>query len=98
MTSCRNRFVEDSKVRIVSSRKCRGGNATNALVISAQLGIHGIWLGSCRDPESDSDAQFILQDLKRFNIDTSLCEFLRSGDLPTSVSETTCASGFVLTK
>jgi len=72
---------EDAEVRAVSQRLARGGNATNTLVVLSQLGHDSHWAGTlAREP----DAEHILQDLARFNIDTRHCWQLEHGKVPTS--------------
>jgi ketohexokinase len=47
---------EDSEVRVPATRKCRGGNATNSLLVAAQLGAKTAWVGRSTDPAADPDA------------------------------------------
>jgi ketohexokinase len=72
---------EDTKVRALSQRRTRGGNATNTLVVLSQLGHHCSWGGVCVD---EPDGQIILQDLAEHAIDTRYCRFETQGKVPTS--------------
>ena len=72
---------EDAEVRAVSQRLARGGNATNTLVVLSQLGHDSHWAGTLA---LEPDAEHILHDLARFNIDTSHCWQLEHGKVPTS--------------
>ena len=72
---------EDGEFRAQSQRICRGGNATNTLVVLSQLGHHCHWLGVLAD---EPDGQRIVQDLKQYQIDTSHCRVVVAGKVPTS--------------
>ncbi|OQR87168.1 Mitochondrial Carrier (MC) Family [Thraustotheca clavata] len=86
---------EDSKSRILHSRKSRGGNGTNTLVVCAQLGAWSLlkWIGSLVDPTFNSDAKFVCDDLTAYGIDLSLCEIHPHGSLPTSYIMSSQESG-----
>ncbi|ETI34340.1 hypothetical protein L914_18367 [Phytophthora nicotianae] len=75
---------EDSKIRSLASRKCRGGNVANALVVCSQLGGRCRWLGVSTDPEKDSDAAFVHNDLAAFGVDCSLASIEPQGSMPIS--------------
>ena len=71
--------LEDSEVRARSQRICRGGNATNTLVVLSQLGHHCSWGGvSVNEPEGER----ILQDLASHRIDTHSCRMEPRGKVP----------------
>jgi ketohexokinase len=72
---------EDSEVRALSQRRCRGGNATNSLSVLAQLGHECAWAGLLT---RDGDAAFIEQQLRAQQIDLKYVHYLSSGKLPTS--------------
>ncbi len=72
---------EDTEIRALSQRICRGGNATNTLVILSQLGHHCTWGGVY---VNDPDGQLILEDLAQHHIDTSNCRIESQGKVPTS--------------
>jgi ketohexokinase len=72
---------EDTEIRALNQRICRGGNATNTLVILSQLGQDCTWGGVCVD---EPDGQKILKDLAQYNIDTSYCRIESKGKVPTS--------------
>jgi ketohexokinase len=72
---------EDSKTRVISQHKKRGGNATNTLAILSQLGHQSHWAGVLID---ESDSQTIIQNLTHHSINTSACKTLHSGKMPTS--------------
>lgn len=59
---------EDAEVRASSQIICRGGNATNSLVVLSQLGYDCSWSGVIAD---DVNAQFLLDDLSRYHINVS---------------------------
>lgn len=72
---------EDTEVRAIRQRICRGGNATNTLVMLSQLGHRCSWGGVCvKSPEGKK----ILDDLAQFAIDTRACCLLSEGTVPTS--------------
>ncbi len=72
---------EDAEVRATKQRVCRGGNATNTLVVLSQLGHHCTWGGVCVD---EADGQRILEDLAYHAIDTRFCRIESQGKVPTS--------------
>ncbi len=72
---------EDAEVRANSQRVCRGGNATNTLVVLSQLGHRCTWGGVWVD---EPDGQRILADLNYYAIDTSRCRVESQGKVPTS--------------
>lgn len=81
--------AEDSEVRALSQRICRGGNATNTLVVLSQLGHRCRWAGTLAE---EPDAKHILADLQLYQIDTSAVVIIPGGKVPTSyiaVSERT---------
>jgi len=73
--------AEDAEVRALSQRICRGGNATNTLAVLSQLGHHCQWAGVLSD---EPDARRIVDDLERYQIDSSLCRLIQGGKVPTS--------------
>ncbi|EQC34936.1 hypothetical protein SDRG_07734 [Saprolegnia diclina VS20] len=77
---------EDSKTRIRVTRKVRGGNGTNVLVVSAQLNSFASyhWIGSLVDPSTNADARFIVDDLAAHGVYASSCQVHGSGAMPTS--------------
>lgn len=81
---------EDQEVRALSQRISRGGNAANTLVVLAQLGNDCSWLGTLAE---DPDAQFILDDLGRYQIDTTMVQRTDRGKVPTSYINVSEASG-----
>lgn len=81
--------AEDSEVRALGQRICRGGNATNTLVALSQLGHRCRWAGTLAE---EPDAKYILADLQQYQIDTSAIVTIPHGKVPTSyiaVSERT---------
>ncbi|MDM8560477.1 PfkB family carbohydrate kinase [Candidatus Parabeggiatoa sp. HSG14] len=72
---------EDSKIHAINQRICRGGNATNTLVVLSQLGHHCTWGGVLID---EPDGQKILEDLTSYAIDTSLSRVDSQGKVPVS--------------
>jgi len=73
--------TEDTEVRAVSQRRCRGGNATNSLTVLSQLGHQCHWGGVLTD---EPDASHIEADLERHQIDTAAVLRLTGGKVPTS--------------
>jgi len=72
---------EDAEVRAINQRVCRGGNATNTLVVLSQLGHRCAWGGVWVD---EPDGRRILEDLKCYEIDISPCRIEFQGKVPTS--------------
>ncbi|HBH36386.1 MAG TPA: ketohexokinase [Gammaproteobacteria bacterium] len=73
--------AEDSEVRVLSQRRCRGGNATNTLTVLSQLGHDCAWAGVL--PQGP-DAAYIEEVLSGQQIDLRHVRRLTSGKLPTS--------------
>ena len=73
--------AEDSEMRAVSQRRCRGGNATNTLAVLSQLGHACAWAGAL---PQDPDAAYVEKLLRRHRIDLRHVRRLSSGKLPTS--------------
>ncbi|KAL4155050.1 hypothetical protein PRNP1_007164 [Phytophthora ramorum] len=84
---------EDSKIRSLRSRKCRGGNVANALVVCAQLGGRCRWVGVSTDPVMDRDAAFVHADLAAFGVDCSLAWIEHEGSIPISYILSSRATG-----
>ncbi len=72
---------EDDEIRILSQKKCRGGNATNTAVVLSQLGHQCAWAGTL---VNETEAQTILSDLAHHQINYDHCHFLEQGKIPTS--------------
>ncbi len=72
---------EDSKIRALQQRVCRGGNATNTLVVLSQLGHHCTWGGVW---VNEPDGNHILADLHDHQIDTRYLRIETQGKVPTS--------------
>lgn len=72
---------EDDEIRAVSQRICRGGNATNTLVVLSQLGHECHWAGVL---VNEPDARHIEADLGRYQIDCQAVMQLEQGKIPTS--------------
>jgi len=72
---------EDSEVRVSGQRICRGGNATNTLVVLSQLQHQCSWAGVWVD---EPDGHTILDDLHRHKVDTRNCQVKPRGKVPTS--------------
>lgn len=84
---------EDSKIRSLAVRKCRGGNVANALVVCAQLGGRCRWLGVSTDPAKDCDAAYVHNDLSTFGVDCSLASIEAEGSMPVSYILSSRATG-----
>ncbi len=72
---------EDTEMRATEQRVCRGGNATNTLVVLSQLQHQCTWAGVWVD---EPDGRIMLKDLQRYNIDTHYCHVEKQGKVPTS--------------
>ena len=72
---------EDAEVRALEQRVCRGGNATNTLVVLSQLGHRCTWGGVWVD---EPDGKRILDDLVCYAIDIHPCRVESEGKVPTS--------------
>ena len=72
---------EDAEVRALAHSLRRGGNATNTLVVLTQLGHYCSWAGVLAD---EADTAIVVQELERYAIDTSFCQWQPEGKLPTS--------------
>ncbi|MFO7557621.1 MAG: PfkB family carbohydrate kinase [Desulfobacterales bacterium] len=81
---------EDQEVRALSQQRCRGGNATNSLVVLSQLGHDCSWAGTLA---SEPDAEAILADLQQHKIDLSAVHTVDHGKVPTSYVSLSRASG-----
>jgi len=73
--------VEDSEVRAVSQRLCRGGNVTNTLVALSQFDHSCCWAGMLAD---DDASNWVQSDLKRFHIGMQAVVKVSDARLPTS--------------
>lgn len=73
--------TEDTEIRAIKQRVCRGGNATNTLVVLSQLGHRCMWGGVW---VNEPDGQLVLAELAHYAIDTSPCRVLAQGKMPTS--------------
>jgi len=72
---------EDAEVRALGQRVCRGGNATNTLVVLAQLGHRCLWGGVLTE---GPDGRRVVDDLCDHGVDTGGCRRVQNGTLPTS--------------
>ena len=72
---------EDAEVRALAQRQCRGGNATNSLVVLSQLGHRCAWGGVLAD---EPDAARIIDDLTGFGIELGPVRRIARGKVPTS--------------
>ncbi|MEK7989474.1 MAG: PfkB family carbohydrate kinase [Thiotrichaceae bacterium] len=72
---------EDTEIRAHGQRICRGGNATNTLVVLSQLQHQCAWAGVW---VNEPDGQTILSDLQRHNVNTHYCHIEQTGKMPTS--------------
>jgi len=73
--------AEDDELRALSQRRVRGGNATNTLVVLAQLGHACAWAGVL---PRGADSELVERDLARYGIDTSAVLRPARGSLPLS--------------
>jgi ketohexokinase len=82
--------AEDAEVRALRQTRRRGGNATNTLVVLAQLGHRCDWAGVLAD---EPDAALVLDDLARHRIGVAHCQHHLGGKLPTSYVTLSAATG-----
>ncbi len=73
--------AEDGEVRALEQQRRRGGNATNTLVVLAQLGHHCCWAGVLAD---EPDTQAIIDDLEYHGVSYQYCRRIVGGKAPTS--------------
>lgn len=81
---------EDDELRAVSQQQCRGGNATNTLVVLSQLGHQCSWAGMLGD---DTASRSILRDLQQHGVDTQWARTQPGGITPTSYIISSQATG-----
>ncbi|MCU7929955.1 MAG: ketohexokinase [Candidatus Thiodiazotropha sp. (ex Codakia rugifera)] len=81
---------EDDELRALSQRCCRGGNATNTLVVLSQLGHRCSWAGVLGD---DPASQQIQLDLKSHQVETQWVSVHPGGITPTSYILSSMATG-----
>ncbi|MEW7994891.1 MAG: ketohexokinase [gamma proteobacterium symbiont of Clathrolucina costata] len=81
---------EDDELRAAAQRQCRGGNATNTLVVLTQLGHHCSWAGTLGD---DAASRVIMSDLQQYGVDTEWVTIQPGGVTPTSHIITSQATG-----
>ncbi len=81
---------EDEEVRAISQQRCRGGNATNSLVVLSQLGHDCAWAGTLA---AEPDAEAIVKDLEDHDIDLSAVHTVQHGKVPTSYIALSNSSG-----
>jgi ketohexokinase len=81
---------EDEEMRATEQRQCRGGNATNTLVVLSKLGHHCSWAGALGDDEA---SRFLLCDLQHHGVDTQWATHQPGGITPTSYIITSQATG-----
>lgn len=82
--------AEDQEVRALKQRICRGGNATNTLVVLSQLGHSCSWCGVIAD---DADSRLILNDLVRNDVSTHFTVQQPGGRTPVSYVSLSVAHG-----
>ena len=82
--------AEDAEVRALSQQRRRGGNATNTLVVLAQLGHTCDWAGVLPD---EPDTALVLADLARHGVGIDRCVRRHGGKLPTSYITLSEATG-----
>ena len=81
---------EDEEVRALAQRVSRGGNATNTLVVLAQLGHRCRWAGVLGD---DASSRIIESDLARCGVGSADCVRHPGGTTPTSYVVLSAANG-----
>jgi ketohexokinase len=73
--------VEDSEVRALAQRICRGGNATNTLTVLSHLGHACAWAGVWVD---EPHGHLIRSELEAARIDMRYCRVVTQGCMPVS--------------
>lgn len=73
--------AEDSEVRAVSQRLCRGGNVTNTLVTLSQLKHECSWAGMLGEDDASS---WVRSDLHRHHVNVDAVVKVPAASLPTS--------------
>jgi len=73
--------LEDQEVRAAERHYRRGGNAANTAIVLAQLGQQCSWAGCI---SMDHDADYILNELRRYGVNTNHCCRVEQGSTPTS--------------
>lgn len=81
---------EDTEVRALAHSVRRGGNATNTLVVLSQLGHRCTWAGVLAD---DASAAVVMDELRRYDIDSSHCPRLEGAVAPVSCITISRATG-----
>jgi ketohexokinase len=81
---------EDDELRATAQQQCRGGNATNTLVVLSQLGHQCSWAGMLGD---DAASLLVMDDLRRYGIDTRWVTVQSDGLTPTSYIISSQATG-----
>jgi ketohexokinase len=81
---------EDSEVRALSQRRCRGGNATNTLTVLSHLGHACAWAGVWVD---NNDGHFIRAELEAAQIDMRYCHIETQACMPVSYITLNRANG-----
>jgi ketohexokinase len=81
---------EDDELRATGQQQCRGGNATNTLVVLSQLGHQCSWAGTLGDDEA---SRYIMRDLRHYGVDTKWTTLQPGGITPTSYVITSQATG-----
>lgn len=81
---------EDTKTRAETQRLCRGGNATNTLVVLSQLGHRCSWGGTLAE---EPNAAYIRQDLQRYGVDLEPSRCYPAGRVPVSYVTVSRATG-----
>ncbi len=81
---------EDQETRALAQRRARGGNATNTLVVLAQLGHRCAWAGML---PLEPDSLLVEEDLARWGVDTGPVVRPASGKLPVSCILASRATG-----
>jgi len=73
--------AENSEVRAIKQRQCRGGNVTNTLAVLSQLGHQCSWGGVLAD---EPDTKYIVDDLEYHKINYQNCRHISDGKTPAS--------------
>lgn len=82
--------AEDSEVRALDQRWCRGGNGANTAAVLAQLGHQCAFAGTLAD---EPNGRWILRDLQGYGIDTGACRWIANGKTPVSCITVNACSG-----
>lgn len=75
---------EDTETRVAGRTTRAGGNACNAAVAAASLGLCSAWIGASVDPSADAGAAVCLDAMRSAGVSTAGAAMRAEGAVPTS--------------